>query len=309
MELLIEAPQQVQEYRWNYEEIKAAAVAKAEEYKAIAYTDADEAAMKKDKADLNRIIAAIEGERKRIKKDCMKPYDRFEAQVKDVLEPLREAVESIEKGLGEIDRAYRDAKTGRMRELYASAYADIRETVPFEKTVREEYFKKAFTDKKLEKAYLEQADKVHADLQLLGSYDRKYQAAATAAYLAAFSVSDAQAEVFRLQKLDEVLEQNRMAEEQRRQAEEQRKAQWQEELARKQAAEAERQKQLAEQRERIEAEQAGASLEGQPARPEPDAEAEKTISFGPVILYGTRSQLLAMAGYLKENGIRCERWQ
>lgn len=61
MELMIynqDNPGVLPEIRWNYEEIKQYAITKAQEYQSIAYTDADVADMKKDKADINRFINA-----------------------------------------------------------------------------------------------------------------------------------------------------------------------------------------------------------------------------------------------------------
>lgn len=289
IELLIEAPAP-QAFTWNYEAIKEAALAKAKEYQGIIYGEADEAAMKRDRADLNRIINAIEDERKRIKKACMAPYETFEAQVKDVLQPLRGAVASIDAGLSEIERQYRNGKTELMLRLYAKAYSDISDLVPFDRTVSEEYYKKAFSDKKLEKTYLEAADKTRHDLESLRSeVDTPYLAAAIHAYMGARSLDDAHAEVFRLKKLDEAMEQ-------RRQAEAQRKAELE-------AVRAQKEKERAE----AEAEVKAAEAESSPAEVKP--EEPRVIAFGPIICYGTKEQLLGMGNYIKEHGIRCVRYE
>ena len=288
MELLIKAPTP-QVFEWNYEEIKAAAIAKAAEYKGVVYETADEAAMKKDKADLNRIINQIEDERKRIKKECMAPYDAFERQVKDVLLPLREAVAFVEKGLADIEAGYRQKKKDAMQALYDEVYRDVSDIIPFDKTVREEYFKKAYTDKKLEKTYRDVAEQVHADLQTIKGFEEKYHSAAIHAYMPSFSLADAQAEVFRLQALDKQLEERKQAEELRKQ-------------------------QLAEARERAK-ENMGPTPEPTPApapavppvqEPAPTPVAEEPIlTFGPIICRGTRAQLLGLAQYIKANNIMC----
>lgn len=289
MELLIKAPAP-QVFEWNYEEIKAAAVAKAAEYKGVVYETADEAAMKKDKAELNRIINQIEDERKRIKKECMAPYDAFERQVKDVLLPLREAVAFVEKGLSDIEASYRQKKRDAMRALYDEVYRDVSDIIPFDKTVREEYFKKAYTDKKLEKTYRDVAEQVHADLQTIKGFEEKYHSAAIHAYMPSFSLADAQAEVFRLQALDKQLEERKRAEELRKQ-------------------------ELAEARERAKENGALAPTPApSPAPAVPAAQEEPTptpvaeepiLTFGPIICRGTRAQLLGLAQYIKSNNIMC----
>lgn len=300
MELLITAPESVQEWTWNYEELKAAALAKAKEYKEIAYTDADEAVMKKDKADLNRIINQVEDERKRLKKACMKPYDTFEAQVKDVLLPLRDAVASIERGLAEIDAQYRKAKTDLMRELYSKAYSDVSDIVPFDKTVKEEYYKKAFTEKKLEKAYTEMAEKVRADLKTLDGIDERYRTAAIAKYLVTFLVSDAQGEVYRLMELDK-------AQEERRRKEEEERSGWRAELERKQRAEEERARELEAVRTGATAPELASEPEAAQEPPKEETKEEPIISFGPLICYGTKAQLMGLAEYIRSHGIECRK--
>ena len=175
MELMIQALETgncIPEIKWNYEEIKQYAIEKAEEYKSIAYTDSDVAAMKKDRADINRFINALDAERKNKKQEYMAPYMVFEKQVKDALLPLREAADVIAQGLNEIEQQYRNEKLEKMQVLYQKYVGDMQDLVPFPKTVREEYYKRAFTDKKLEQAYIDLFDKIREDLSALENFRR-----------------------------------------------------------------------------------------------------------------------------------------
>ena len=291
IELLIEAPAP-QMFSWNYEAIKEAAVAKAKEYQGIIYGEADEAAMKRDRADLNRIINAIEDERKRIKKACMVPYETFEAQVKDVLQPLRSAVTSIDAGLSEIDRQYRKSKTDLMKSLYDKAFEGLEDLVPFDKTVQEEYFKKAYTDKKLEKAYTEKAESIRKDLETIQrDVEEIYKAPALHAYTGTFNLADAYAEVARLKKLDEAMEARRKAEEERK--------------AKLEAVRIQREKE--EELTKTSAPAPAPEIEPQPQKIA--YEPPKVIAYGPIICYGTKEQLIGMGNYCRMNGIRCVRYE
>ncbi|MEY8536817.1 DUF1351 domain-containing protein, partial [Blautia pseudococcoides] len=80
------------EVQWNNEELKKEITDKAEEYKNIAYTAEQSAEMKKDRAKLNALVNAFEDQRKQVKKFYSEPYSKFEAQVKEVLAPAREAI-------------------------------------------------------------------------------------------------------------------------------------------------------------------------------------------------------------------------
>ena len=218
MELMFYDPKEVQalpEIKWNYEEIKQYALDKAAEYKSIAYTDADVAAMKKDRADINRFIVALDNERKNKKKQYMEPYTVFEQQVKDALQPLKEAESYIKKGLDEIEQQYRDAKTEKMREYYEKHAGDLKELVPFTKTIREEYYKRAFTDKKLEQGYLDFFARIREELSALDELPERFRDKAAMKYMESFSISDALREGKRLEDLENLMrERKRKQEEQ-----------------------------------------------------------------------------------------------
>ena len=111
LELKIMTPMEpgvLPEVQWNIEEAKAYTLKKAKEYQSIAYTDADAAAMKKDRAQINKFITAVENERKRAKAFYNEPYEKFNAQVKEVLQPMRDTIQIIDQGLDEIEQKYRD---------------------------------------------------------------------------------------------------------------------------------------------------------------------------------------------------------
>lgn len=212
MELMFYDPKEVQalpEIKWNYEEIKQYAMDKAAEYKSIAYIDADVVAMKKDRADINRFINALDNERKNKKKQYMEPYTVFEQQVKDALQPLKEAESYIKKGLDEIEQQYRDAKAEKMREYYEKHAGDLKELVPFTKTIREEYYKRAFTDKKLEQGYIDFFVRIREDLNALNELPERFRDKAAMKYMESFSISDALREGKRLEDLENLMQERK----------------------------------------------------------------------------------------------------
>lgn len=225
MELMIYNPEgetALPEIRWNYTEIKEYALKKAEEYKSIAYTEADAAAMKKDRADINRFISALDAERKNKKKEYMAPYMIFEKQVKEALLPLQEAAELISHGLDEIEQQYRDDKTCRMEQFYKKYAGDLEGMVPFQRTIKSEYYKRTFTDKKLEQAYSDFFIRVREELSALEELPERFRDKAALKYVESFNLSEALREGKRLEEMERAMEERR-----RRQAE-------QEEMRRKQ---------------------------------------------------------------------------
>ena len=70
---------------WNYEELKTELSQKLEDYKGLVYTEEQMKEAKADRAKLNTLATAIDSKRKEIKKQCLQPYEAFEAQIKDLL--------------------------------------------------------------------------------------------------------------------------------------------------------------------------------------------------------------------------------
>ena len=123
LELRIISPQEngfVQEIEWNNEELKTAIAKKMEDYKGLVFTEETIADGKKDRADLNKLRGAIDNERKRIKKMCMEPYDKFEKEVKEVLGLVDEQINAIDVQIKEVERIKREEKRKTVQELFES---------------------------------------------------------------------------------------------------------------------------------------------------------------------------------------------
>ena len=123
MELRIMNPQEnwlTEQILWNNEELKAAIAEKVKDYKTIAYTEDSLADMKKDRAGLNKLKNAFEDERKRVKKICMEPYEKFEQQVREITVLIDEPTKLIDSQVKEIDERRKVAKKEEIKALFAS---------------------------------------------------------------------------------------------------------------------------------------------------------------------------------------------
>ena len=123
LELKIFSPQEngfVPEIKWNNEELKAAIAEKMEEYKGLVFTEETISEGKKDRADLNKLRGAIDDERKRVKKLCMEPCNRFEKEVKEVLALVDEQISAIDIQIKEVEQIKREEKRKAVQELFES---------------------------------------------------------------------------------------------------------------------------------------------------------------------------------------------
>ena len=123
LELKIFSPQEngfEPELKWNNEELKAAIAEKMEEYKGLVFTEETISEGKKDRANLNKLRGAIDDERKRVKKLCMEPCNRFEKEVKEVLALVDEQISAIDVQIKEVEQIRKEEKRKAVQELFES---------------------------------------------------------------------------------------------------------------------------------------------------------------------------------------------
>ena len=300
MELMIYSPaenERLPEIQWNFEEIKKYAAEKAAWYQSIAYTDADTKEMKNDKAEINKFITALEDVRKQKKKEYLAPYEVFEGQIKETLLPLRKTVSLITEKLDEVEEQYRETRKAKMEEFYYKYVGDLQPMVPFQKTIKEEFYKRSFTDKKLEQAYSCFFERLREDMKGLDQLPEKFRDKALLKYMEEFSLSAALQEGKRLEELDKLME------ERRRKNEEERQARMAEESRRLEAAarEAQKQQEMTAKQESMQKEEPKAEMPQTPQKPQQLQEEILSMDFR---VWGTREQIMGLRQYLINNQIK-----
>ena len=99
MELKIYNPTEdgfIKSIEWNHEEIKKEIAEKVEYYKNLVYTDNQIKEAKADRAALNKFVKALEDKRKEVKKQCLAPYEDFEANMKEIIAVVNEPIALID---------------------------------------------------------------------------------------------------------------------------------------------------------------------------------------------------------------------
>lgn len=113
LELQIISPTADQHFpsiRWNYEELKQEIAKFMEDYQNLVVTEETEKDAKETKAKLNKLLAALENARKDMKKKANEPVKVFEAQVKQVEEPINNAINNLNKQLKELEELRKEQK-------------------------------------------------------------------------------------------------------------------------------------------------------------------------------------------------------
>lgn len=289
---------------WNKEELESAVKQYVADYKGVAYTEETMKQAKTDRADLNKLIKAINERKTEVKKTIMEPYTTFEAEVKEVLALIQEPCVMIDQQIKEYEEAKKKEKRETLEEYFNSIVDDLAEILSFDMVFIPQYLNVSFTLKKAKDEIKEKVEKVRTDLETIESLDSKYVLNVKDVYISTLDLSKALAENTRLQKLEEQMEQKRL----QREREEQERKEREEEIARLQ-------------REQEQAVQEIPQPEPQPVQeqiaiPEVENKSEETVqSAEPVITkpepkfrvrfqaIGTREQLKQLKEYMSEIGI------
>lgn len=122
MEFKIMNPQEsliAQEIQWNKQELKQEIAAKMADYENLVFTEETIKDAKKDRANLNKLKTAFEDERKRIKKLYLDPYNKFEAQIKEVVALIEKPIGLIDKQIKEVEENKKLQKRADIEKMFA----------------------------------------------------------------------------------------------------------------------------------------------------------------------------------------------
>lgn len=219
MELRILSPMEdgfVKKIEWNNEELKEAISAKVQDYKGLQYTEETIKEAKKDKATLNKLRDAIETERKRIKKQCMAPYELFEKQVKEVLAIIDEPIQLIDSQIKEVEEQRRLEKKQKVLEIYEENIGNLKGILPFAKVFKNEYLNVSKSLKSITEEITALISKVNQDMDVIEELDTKYELQVKDMYVKTLDLSMALRENVRLEEVERKLAERRAQQERER---------------------------------------------------------------------------------------------
>ncbi len=306
--------------KWNREELEAAVRQKTAAYENVVYTEDNIKQAKTDRAELNRLAKAIDERRKAVKKIINEPYEKFEAELKEITALINEPVKLIDKQVKAFEEQQKEEKKKQIEAAYREVIGDLAGVLPFERVFDPKYLNQTFKLLQAQQEIKSRVQTVRTDLETIDSLESRYKLNAKDVYIKTLDLSRALAENKRLSDLEEKLEaeKRRKAEEEaerKRQAEERRKA-------------AEEKARLAEEQRKAQEAQERAVQESVSEQPETVAEsqesgtqtfaaadpfAQKQASEPPkaeekkyktrFCAVGTKEQLNGLVEYMKENNI------
>jgi len=156
-----------QSIEFNKDELKAELSAYLENYQGMIVTDDSLPQAKSVRATVNKVCAAINDEKKRIKKLLNDPVMRFEADVKELLTMCESVSNAIDTQIKAFEEATKAAKKAALAEVFASATASISQYAEFEEVFDPRWLNATFDAAEAEKTIKQFAERRMMDVAAL----------------------------------------------------------------------------------------------------------------------------------------------
>ena len=226
---------------WNKEQIKEAVVSITEQYRGLAYTEAQLQEAKADRAKLNAMKNDISARRIQVKKALLEPYNKFEAEVKEVVALIDEPIAMIDEQIVAYEERTKEEKRQALEKFFAENRAELPELITFERIFNPKWLNKSSSLSSCKNDIKKLIEDISADLSAIrSSLDERYSVYAEEFYLKReMNLSHALAEANHIQEMDRKAEEERKAKEQARKEREEAQKRAKEEAEAKKQREAE----------------------------------------------------------------------
>lgn len=235
MELKMQ-PYTMPNIRFNAEEIKQYAMEVARQYTGLAYTEEQIQDAKKDRAKLNKLVQALDGKRKDVKKQYMEPYNAFEAEIKEIIGIVQEPMSLIDRQLADYEENRKAQKKETIEKIFDAA--GFPEWVDLEQIWEPKWLNATVSIKTVETEIYDKKGRILADVEVINNLP-SYNFEALDLYKMRLDLNVSIAEANRRADIERRKEEARQAAEKKR-AEELRKEQEMKDVAIKDLAEAPR---------------------------------------------------------------------
>lgn len=193
---------------WNKEQIKEAVISITEQYRGLAYTEEQLQEAKADRAKLNAMKKDISDRRIQVKNALLEPYEKFEAEVEEVVALIDEPIAMIDEQIVAYEERTKEEKKQTLEKFFTENRADLLELITFDKIFNPKWLNKTSSLSSCKKEIKKTIDDITADLSVIhSSLSGKYSVYAEEFYLKReMNLSRALSEANRIQEMDKKAE-------------------------------------------------------------------------------------------------------
>jgi hypothetical protein len=187
---------------FNFDELKGVLNAKLEKYRNLVITDDDMKAAKADRAELNKLIASIDAERKKIKKQYLEPYDKFEAQLKEILSMIEQPCAEIDGKVKDFESRQKNAKRNSIQKFFDDNVKNLSGKVTLEKIYNPKWNTQAESLISITQEIMDIFSRVSSDITTIKTMNLKYEATVLDKLYETLNLGEALKENVRLMAID-----------------------------------------------------------------------------------------------------------
>lgn len=191
MELKILSPTPdgfVKQILWNADEISEEIEKKIGYYKTLVYTDTQVVEAKKDRATLNKFIAALKAKDREIKDLCLAPYEEFHARMLQIIKQVEEPAAIIDQQVKAFEEEQKRKKRSDIEALFAGK--GFQPWVSLDKIWDPKWLNKTYSLKQIDEDLNKTMYKIGEDIFLINRQGAGVQAALSE-YKRSLNVTDA----------------------------------------------------------------------------------------------------------------------
>lgn len=207
---------------FNFEEIKERLSAEMAHYKGMLFTEETKKEAKETVAALRKLKKEVSDQRIKIKKVYMKPYDDFEAKVKELDALINEPINFINGQVEAFERERIEKKKKMICEIYAGimvAHGDVAEYLPLDRIYDSKWENATTTQKAITEAIDDRVERMERDLCTIREMQSEFEDKGLAKYKSTLELSDAIAVMNQYQKQKEEIMRREKEREERQRAE------------------------------------------------------------------------------------------
>lgn len=211
MELIIHSPSEdgfLKEISFNHEEIKQELTVRLEKYQGLVYSEEEIKIAKNDRATLNKFKEAIECKRKEVKKQCLAPYEVFEAKVKEILSLVDKPILEIDTQVKSFEEKCKTDKKQEIEAIYADSVAELKDVLPLKAIWNEKWLNSSYKISNIAGEIVKTIETAREDLKIIEDLKSEFELEIKNRYLETLLMSEALSTKTRLEqqkiKLQEV---------------------------------------------------------------------------------------------------------
>lgn len=191
---------------FNYSELKAEMTERLKYYNNLVVSENSIKSAKADKANLNKLIAAIESERKEVKRRCLEPYNDFEAKCKELVMLVKAPVVAIDNQIKEFENIKKQEKYDELKFCFDNYIGDMADIIKFDKILNPKWGNATLKIDTLKAEIEDNIDRIKKELETLNTEyaDKPYKSAVISEYCKEYSTSQALVYAAQLQREEEM---------------------------------------------------------------------------------------------------------